>query len=342
MLRVLVDQAYNLSEPSPPTLFCLLEFDGMRLATSHVPVKNGKVKFNEEAEFNIKKAGNLRIQLCSVDSKPGLLSLEEHKLFGRTKVPIAFDKATETVQPVRELEIKSKSGKTRAVMNLRLTIQKNPNAAVAKEEESNNPFVSAAPAEKFSNPPTPTARNPFNRPKRDDSFRSSTTSVDSQSTSQNPFETSDNSSTNPFKGSNPNLASSKRSMFEKHKDFSQSLTSIDGIPEHSTPKKPPVIEEKPKERTRDKPSRNKSVRNTIIGNIGDWGSSSKKEEKTEKREDRSSSNNHLVVENDRLKFENKELKSIVKSKDKEIAELNDYIGKLLVRVMEQSPDILKS
>ena len=76
MLKVLVDQTYNLSEPSPPTLFCLLEFDGMRLATSHVPVKNGKVKFNEEAEFNIKKSGNLRIQLCSVDSKPGLLSLE--------------------------------------------------------------------------------------------------------------------------------------------------------------------------------------------------------------------------------------------------------------------------
>ena len=109
-----------------------------------------------------------------------LTTFQEHKLFGRTKVPIAFDKATETVQPVRELEIKSKSGKTRAVMNLRLTIPKNPNAVVAKEEESNNPFVSAAPAEKFSNPPTPTARNPFNRPKRDDSFRSSTTSVDSQ------------------------------------------------------------------------------------------------------------------------------------------------------------------
>lgn len=155
------------------------------------------------------------------------------------------------------------------------------------------------------------------------------------------------------KGSNSNL--SKRSIFEKHKDFSQSLTSIDDIPEHSTPKKPPVIEEKPKEKTRDKPSRNKSVRNTIIGNIGDWG---KKEEKTgSQKEDKTSSNNHLVVENDRLKFENKDLKSMVKQKvkihkkmfkkfislqDKEIADLNEYISKLLVRVMEQSPDILKS
>jgi len=334
MLKVLVDQAYNLSEPSPPTLFCLLEFDGMRLATSHVPVKNGKVKFNEEAEFNIKKSGNLRIQLCSVDSKPGLLSLEEHKLFGRTKVQVTFDKATETMQPVRELEIKSKSGKTRALMNLRLTIPKNPTAAVKQEEENNNnPFPSVGSSEKISNPPTPTARNPFSRPKREDSFRSSTTSVDSQSTSQNPFETSD-----VTKGSNSNL--SKRSMFEKHKDFSQSLTSIDDIPEHSTPKKPPVIEEKPKEKTRDKPSRNKSVRNTIIGNIGDWG---KKEEKSGSlKEDKTSSNNHLVVENDRLKFENKDLKSVVKQKDKEIADLNEYISKLLVRVMEQSPDILKS
>lgn len=103
-------------------------------------------------------------------------------------------------------------------------------------------------------------------------------------------------------------------MFEKHKDFSQSLTSIDDIPEHSTPKKPPVIEAKPKEKTRDKPSRNKSVRNTIIGNIGDWG---KKEEKSGSlKEDKTSSNNHLVVENDRLKFENKDLKSVVKQKVK--------------------------
>ena len=105
-------------------------------------------------------------------------------------------------------------------------------------------------------------------------------------------------------------------MFEKHKDFSQSLTSIDDIPEHSTPKQPvKPVEEKPKEKTREKVGRNKSVRNTIIGNIGDWG---KKEEKSaSQKEDRSSSNNHLVVENDRLKFENKELKTVVKQKVKQ-------------------------
>jgi len=81
---------------------------------------------------------------------------------------------------VRELEIKSKSGKTRALMNLRLTIPKNPSAVIKEEENNNNPYASAGSSEKISNPPTPTARNPFNRPKREDSFRSSTTSVDSQ------------------------------------------------------------------------------------------------------------------------------------------------------------------
>ena len=65
-------------------------------------------------------------------------------------------------------------------MNLRLTIPKNPTAVVVKEEDNNNPFASASSSEKISNPPTPTARNPFNRAKREDSFRSSTTSVDSQ------------------------------------------------------------------------------------------------------------------------------------------------------------------
>ena len=75
MLKILVDQGYELAQPCPPTLFCLLEFDGVRLATSHNEVRNGKVKFNEEAEFQIKKSGNLRIQLCSVDGKKSVLSL---------------------------------------------------------------------------------------------------------------------------------------------------------------------------------------------------------------------------------------------------------------------------
>ena len=75
MLKILVDQGFELAQPCPPTLFCLLEFDGVRLATSHNEVRNGKVKFNEEAEFQIKKSGNLRIQLCSVDGKKSVLSL---------------------------------------------------------------------------------------------------------------------------------------------------------------------------------------------------------------------------------------------------------------------------
>ena len=76
MLKVLVDNAYQLTEPHPNTLFCLLEYDGNRLTTSHNQVQGGRVRYNEEAEFSIKKPGNLRIQLCSVEGKPGLLSLE--------------------------------------------------------------------------------------------------------------------------------------------------------------------------------------------------------------------------------------------------------------------------
>jgi len=75
MLKVLVEQGYDLVDPVPSTLFCLLEFDGQRLATSHNETRNGKVKFHEEAEFSIKKSGNLKIQLCSVDGKQGILSL---------------------------------------------------------------------------------------------------------------------------------------------------------------------------------------------------------------------------------------------------------------------------
>ena len=74
-LKVLVDQGFDLIEPTPSTLFCLLEFEGSRLATSHNEVRNGRVKFNEEAEFTIKKSGNLRIQLCSMEGKSGFLSL---------------------------------------------------------------------------------------------------------------------------------------------------------------------------------------------------------------------------------------------------------------------------
>jgi len=76
MLKVLVDHGFELTDPHPATLFCLLEFDGTRLTTSHVPVKAGRIRFNEEAEFPIKRNGSLRVQLCSVDQKPGLLSLE--------------------------------------------------------------------------------------------------------------------------------------------------------------------------------------------------------------------------------------------------------------------------
>ena len=46
-----------------------------KICSSLTTVRNGKVKFNEEAEFQIKKSGNLRIQLCSVDGKKSVLSL---------------------------------------------------------------------------------------------------------------------------------------------------------------------------------------------------------------------------------------------------------------------------
>ena len=85
-LKVLVDQGFDLIEPTPSTLFCLLEFEGSRLATSHNEVRNGRVKFNEEAEFSIKKSGNLRIQLCSMEGKSGFLSLNVSGLIQQSHI----------------------------------------------------------------------------------------------------------------------------------------------------------------------------------------------------------------------------------------------------------------
>ena len=73
-LKVLVDRATDIPD-NPTTLFVLLEFGKTKLATSHVIVRNPtSVRFNEEAEFGIKKSGNLRIQLCSATEKKKLLS----------------------------------------------------------------------------------------------------------------------------------------------------------------------------------------------------------------------------------------------------------------------------
>ena len=78
-LKVLVDRATDIPD-NPTTLFVLLEFGKTKLATSHVIVRNPtSVRFNEEAEFGIKKSGNLRIQLCSATEKKKLLSTKVNK-----------------------------------------------------------------------------------------------------------------------------------------------------------------------------------------------------------------------------------------------------------------------
>lgn len=57
-------------ENIPENLFCLFEFDGKGLATDSNQVRSGtSVRWNEEAEFEIKKTANLRIQVCTKEGK---------------------------------------------------------------------------------------------------------------------------------------------------------------------------------------------------------------------------------------------------------------------------------
>ena len=73
MLKVLVEDASDLIDP-PSTLFCSLEYQGVKLATKHAVVRDqGYAKFHEEAEFNITKSGNLRVKLCTLNDKTSIL-----------------------------------------------------------------------------------------------------------------------------------------------------------------------------------------------------------------------------------------------------------------------------
>ena len=73
MLKVLVEDASDLIDP-PSTLFCSLEYQGVKLATKHAVVRDQSyAKFHEEAEFNISKSGNLRVKLCTLNDKTSIL-----------------------------------------------------------------------------------------------------------------------------------------------------------------------------------------------------------------------------------------------------------------------------
>lgn len=123
-LKVLVDRATDIPD-NPTTLFVLLEFGKTKLATSHVIVRNPtSVRFNEEAEFGIKKSGNLRIQLCSATEKKKLLSTKDYKLVGRAMYPIQYKRDGEIFQ-VDGLQLKSKGGKPKGKISLKITVPSN-------------------------------------------------------------------------------------------------------------------------------------------------------------------------------------------------------------------------
>jgi len=333
MLKVLVDSGFQIVEPCPQTLFCLLEFDGQRLTTSHVPIQNGRAKFNEEAEFNVKKGGSLRVQLCSVDAKPGLLSLDEHKLFGRAKHPIAYDLPNQSVQVLHDLELRSKSGKPRARMKLTLTIPPNPNALPTREQPK-------TPREKAAGNPFHARNGAFSSPRS--SGAGSRNSLDSAG-----FETNQSSmvfdEVSPDFGGNRRRAphSSDSMVFENSKfNPSQSLTSIDDIQEHEPESKVTKRDKKGK-------NANKSVRNTIIGGIGlttgiGVGAFNNNKEKHKQKNASSTGFTGDQLQIDKLQAANKLLTEALKSRDKEIKELNTYIESLLVKVMAKSPDLLQS
>ena len=125
-------------ENIPENLFCLFEFDGKGLATDSNQVRSGtSVRWNEEAEFEIKKTANLRIQVCTKEGKGKLdvrifffyqleMKIQDHKLFGRAKYAICFDRSESSVKDVPELELKSKSGKYRGKISMRVSIPSNP------------------------------------------------------------------------------------------------------------------------------------------------------------------------------------------------------------------------
>merc|ERR1712227_568941 len=328
-LKILVDQGYELSQPHPPTLFCLLEFDGVRLATSHNEVRNGKVKFNEEAEFQIKKSGNLRIQLCSVDGKKSVLSLNEHKLYGRAKFLVDYNDQNQQ-KTIEALQLKSKSGKDRAKIKFKLTIPANPNydgqsnllaqqalSTNSLNRSSNSLMSPALTPKKVGDNPFGSARNGSMRSEHSSQDYGSRRSLDSagfDSHQNNPFEDSTKNDSdsvgNPF-GSNNNLAARDQNPFEEE----------------------PEVEKKREKKS--SKSSNKFARNSLIGSLG---LGSHKEDSGAAEEELA----RLRQENEWYNRQNKILQEDVQSKDKEIKDLNLYIESLLVKIMTKAPEVLQS
>jgi len=86
-LKITVDKAFDLQgDAIPENLFCLFEFDGKGLATESNPVRSGtSVRWNEEAEFDIKKTANLRVQVCTKEGK-GKLDVKTTRNFVQRNV----------------------------------------------------------------------------------------------------------------------------------------------------------------------------------------------------------------------------------------------------------------
>jgi hypothetical protein len=359
MLKVLVEQGYDLVDPVPSTLFCLLEFDGQRLATSHNETRNGKVKFHEEAEFSIKKSGNLKIQLCSVDGKQGILSLTEHKLYGRAKHPIEYGERLKT-ETVGSLELKSKSGKDRAKIRFRLTIPANPNfepdpnrpdptlERIDQRSKSNSSQSSPAEIKKSPKPGSSffkrgrggsirsnqsSERDYGSRQSLDSAgFESHIKNNNSRDTNQrHTINLGDSNSRNSGIESNPfGSAQDLSNPFEEKSN--NPFQELENISSQEASPSAVKLRQKP-----DRRESKKSARNSLLGSLG---LGSHKEEKDDLNEDQEKSK--LKQENEWLARQNKSLNDALNTKDKEIKELNTYIESLLVKIMKKAPEVLQS
>jgi len=322
MLKILVDQGYELAQPCPPTLFCLLEFDGVRLATSHNEVRNGKVKFNEEAEFQIKKSGNLRIQLCSVDGKKSVLSLNEHKLYGRGKCLIDYNDTNQ--QKTTELQLKSKSGKDRAKIKFKLTIPANPNYdgasnLLAQQALSTNSLNRSATS--LMSPaltPKKVGENSFGAANRNGSMRSEHSSQDYGS--RRSLDSAGFENNNPFDDTPMRTQEPDSNPFGSASNLDEDKPDEDGV--------------KRREKKTGKSS-NKFGRNSLISSLG---LGSHKEHHGAHEEEIA----RLRQENEWYGRQNKILQEDVASKDKEVKDLNLYIESLLVKIMTKAPEVLQS
>ncbi|CAG5109957.1 Oidioi.mRNA.OKI2018_I69.chr2.g4422.t2.cds [Oikopleura dioica] len=267
-LKITVDKAYDLEGDNiPENLFCLLEFDGKGLATDSNPVRSANsVRWNEEADFDIRKTANLRVQVCT---KEGKGKLDDHKMFGRAKYAICFDRSESSVKDVPDLELKSKSGKYRGKISMRVSIPPNPKVLGNAKKSSEAEMIAKT--------------NTSPSMQRDRSL----SMIDLSASRPEPIPG------NPFAGSD---ASSDDPADSK-------TASFGGFKRSKSIKKKPVEEGRPKERVifEDDP---------------------------------------LEKANDLLEAKNRELRYAVKMKDMEIRDLKRYIDNLLLKIMENKPDLL--